>query len=201
MRSLPGILVPFFACAMALAVDPPASQPAVPADQTSPKGAVKMFTVGVQSADAEKVRAVLHTTSDTEIKYAQGYADVSIALGRLRTAALAKYGEKAARYFKAETERLGAIDEAAVTLDGDKAVVEVKGDESSKIPLVRVDGKWKISITKMLSTKRAKEIEADIASMQSYAAVINETAQEIAAGKHADLEAALEAMRKKISKK
>ena len=172
----------------------PASRPA---DQTSPQGTLKVFMTAVEAAETEKVRNCLHATNDTEARYANAYTGVSISMGRLRSAALAKYGDKAAAVFKDSATRLQAIDAAQVKEEGDQATVTVKGEESP-YQFIRADGIWKLSIGAMIARKSGKEIEAELDYLRKYTTAVNTTASEISAGKYETIEKAFDALKKRV---
>lgn len=168
-----------------------------PVDQTSPQGTLKVFMLAVEAAETDKVRGCLHTTNDTEARYATAYAGVSISMGRLRSAAMARFGDKAAAVFRDSATRQKLIDAATVKEEGDRATVTVKG-EASPYQLIKADGVWKLSIGAMIAKKSAKDIEAELDYLRKYTAAVNTTSSEIAAGKYETIEAAFDALTKRI---
>jgi hypothetical protein len=177
--------------------------PPIPADQTTPRGTLKLFALAVQAAEGDKVRQCLHTASDTESRYAQRYADVTVSLGRFRAAMLAQYGEKAAPTLKtlAPIREGHHIDAAAETITGAEAVVEIKGDQAETIAMIKVDGKWKIAISKMIARRSASDAKSDLDTMKALTDAYNETAKEVADGKHKTPPAAVNALRKNVEKR
>lgn len=189
------------AAAPAPASPPAASQPVIPADQTSPRGALKLFAKSVQEADVEKVRGCLHAAGETEGRYARGYADVSVAFGRLRAAVAAKFGEEAAKRYVANPLETQHIDEAAVREQGDVAVVELKTEPVARIELVRVDGQWKLSVNRMLAGRPAREIRTDIERMALLVDAVTEVATETFNGQFKTAPSAMTALEKKVEAK
>jgi hypothetical protein len=197
-RALPIVIGVTFLARAAFAADAPAATQ--PIDQTTPKGALKVFTRAIQTADTAKVRACLHTANNAEEDYAKGYAAVSVGVGKLRGALVAKFGEEAGAAFKqgSESEQMKRIDAATEKIDGEQASVTMAAPESETIQLVKVNGAWKLSISKMIARKSAQQVKDDIKAMTTYSAALNDTSKEITAGKYADAKAAMEALQKKL---
>jgi hypothetical protein len=175
----------------------------VPVDQTTPRGTLKVFALAVQEAQGEKVRQCLHTTKETEARYAQRYAEVSVAMGRFRSAMLEHFGEKAAMTLRALAPiREGHhIDAAVEQIKGTEALVEIKGDRPETIALVQVEGKWKIAISKMIAGRSASEARSDLEAMSALADAYIETAKQVRDGRHKSAPAAVNALRKNVEKR
>ncbi|MCL1814754.1 MAG: DUF4878 domain-containing protein [Treponema sp.] len=91
----------------------------------SPSAVVKQFFTAVEKGDTKALEK--SATSET-------------------VALLAMFGEKA----KEGATSNGKIKSTAEEIDGDTAVVTItfENDETENIDLVKVDGKWKVSISK-----------------------------------------------------
>ena len=189
--------------AQAARADAASEAPSVPADQATPRGTLKLFALAVQAAEGDKVRQCLHTTNDTEARYAQRYAEVSVALGRFRAAMIQHFGDKAALSLKALAPiREGHhIDAAEEKVSGSEAVVEIKGDQPETIALVKVEGKWKIAISKMIAGRSASESKGDLDAMKALTEAYTETAKQVTDGKHKSPPAAVSALRKNVEKR
>jgi hypothetical protein len=193
------VLVMVGMCAMAA---PPASRPATPAvapDQNSPRGTVKLFTISIQSGDSAKVLACLKANSDLEERFANGYVDVTIGMGKLRNAVKAKFGEEAARAWGAQAG-LAEIDAAKEEINGDTAVVRIAGDQPLALELLKDGVNWKISVAKMLAGKKPEETRSDIRKMQMIGKAASETAGEVDQGEFKKAADVITAFKAKLAK-
>lgn len=180
----------------------PAQKPAAPAvlaDQTTPKGTVKLFALSIQKGDSSKVAGCLKSNTELEEKYANGYVEVAIGLGKLQSAVRTKFGEVASHQW-AGFSGIAEVDAAKEQVSGDTAMVEISGSNPLKLELLKDGGQWKISVAKMIDGKKPAQINTEIKGMQVLARAASDTATEVADGKFAKPEQVREALEQKLSK-
>ena len=172
-------------------------------DTSTPKAALKSFTESIRAADTPKVRACLHATTPLEEKMADATAEVATSLARLRLTAVEKFGEAGGTTFQSSVpteEDVKRIDAASEKIEGDSATVDVTGNPAgpAQMRMVKVAGAWKISIAHMVKGQSASQLESDLGRMATTTRLVNETTEEIKAGKHANDKAAYEALKAKM---
>src|SRR4051794_38697287 len=78
-----------------------------PSDSSTPRGALRMFTIALDAGDHDGILALLDAQTDQEKKLANATADLAAASAELKNAAVQKFGAE-------KSQALGA-DEAGVT--------------------------------------------------------------------------------------
>ena len=174
--------------ATAPATAPVATLPA--ADQTTPKGTLRMLFAATDAGDGPTIRSLLYTSSPLEEKMADTMANMSSAMAALQKAMKESFGE-------AQTKaQLGDIAAAAKMrddllakqpeqIDGDTAVIHLEGMGNFRpVDLKKVDGKWKILIGKSFEKADPAAVEKQLAATSIQIKVIRDVAVDVAAGKH-----------------
>ncbi len=176
----------------------PASAPAtraVPADLTTPRGAMKVFAMSVRAGDEKAIRGVLAADNANEAKLVDALVNMAKSTARLRTAAVAKYGAEVARQMTSDSptfEDETSVDSAVEQIDGDEATVEVteKSGDSAILQLSRIDGTWHIRISQIIPVKDPTAIATIMPKMAAFERVIADVANRIESGEYASAEAA-----------
>ena len=179
----------------------PATQPV---DSGSPKGALKSFAVATRSGNRDQLRAAFHAATPEEAKMADLTAEVASTVVRLRDAAVAKFGEAGAKHFNGnipDESHLGRIDAATEQVDSDNATVLVQGADGKPQPmyLVRVDGQWKISMTKGLGATKPDQMESKLSALTMTSKILSEVASGIEAGEYKSADEAAGAVKQKVT--
>jgi hypothetical protein len=143
-------------------------------DGDSPKAALRAQDAAAQSENVEQDLAFYQADGDQQKKLAEAMAAGDVAVAKLQKATEQKFGKElaAAAVRAAGSEDIAAVDAAAEKVDGDHAAVEFK-DQSQPVPMVRVEGKWKISLADWVKGASAKEIDGLIKSIEKLAAEIS----------------------------
>lgn len=176
----------------------PATTQAVPVDQTTPRGALKVLASAMEAGDKEKILGVFHTTSPLEERMASAMAEMASAVAKLRKVTTEAYGEAGARELigelppPGESDRL--VDSATETITEKNATVQL-GAESPPAKLIQVDGQWKFPVSELAQGVPPEAISRDVEFNMGQAAAIDAIAEEIAQKKYssaAEVRTALE---------
>lgn len=195
----------------------PTTQPA------GPKDVLKQLASAMRRGEAAEIRGVLYAANETEQRMARATADYAAALAALQRAAVAAFGEHGAKELTGDAppgEEIARIDAATLAIDGDTATVTFvpdkppaeanaqptnsKGEPDPPPPppepvvLKRVGGRWRVPVATLSKGAAPEEIEQRLADLSAQTALIQEIAQEIAAGKYKSAEQAGQAWRLKV---
>jgi len=185
----------------------PASQPA---EADTPKDALKILAAAMRDGDADKLKSVVLTSSPSEVRMLGAMAAVAGSLARLNQAAVKAFGEEDASRFTDDSaahfsETLARIDAAEVTIDGDKA--KVRYHDSGQVPFqmrripaghASQEGLWKVPMSELSPGADAAALDQRLGELNVERKILDELAEEIAAGKYKNAEAGKEAWRGKI---
>lgn len=165
----------------------PATLPA--ADQTTPKGALRMLFTATDAGDAAVIRSVLYTASPLEEKMAKTMAELSSAMATLQSAIGTTFGGDQARVqadnraaaSRIRDELLAKLTEA---IDGDHAVVKLDAmGNFQPMEFKKIDGQWKVLIGKSLEKTDAATVEKQLDATAIQVKVIRDVAADVSAGK------------------
>ena len=198
LRTVAAVLLSSFGLAAAA----PTTQPV--ADATTPKAALKSFAIATRTGDRDSLRASFHATNETERRIADLTADVASAVVRLRDAAVAKFGDAGAKEFNGsipDDSHLGRIDSGKEQVANDNATVVVQGPDGKPQPmyLVRVDGQWKISVSRGLANMSAEKVDSQLAALTMTSSILTEVATEIGNGEYKSADEAAGALKSKVT--
>ena len=131
-------------------------------------------------------------------------AEVASTVVRLRDAAVAKFGEAGAKQFNGnipDESHLGRIDAATEQVDSDNATVVVQGADGKpqSMFLVRVDGQWKISVTKGLGATKPDQMESKLSTLTMTSKILSEVASGIESGEYKSADEAAGAVKQKVT--
>lgn len=182
----------------------PTTQPATPPDR-GPREALKRLAEGMRAGDMAAIHAILYADDPIEERMATAMATYAAALAGLQRAAEAAYGQEGARLFTGDAkpgEENGRIDAADVKVEGDDATVVFKQEAgvepAEPVRLKRVEGRWRVPMSMFSKSAVASEIEQRLADLTAQGEVIQEVADDIAAGKYASADKAAESFRLKV---
>lgn len=176
------LLTPLLATAQATA---PAT---VPADTTSPQGTLKLLAVAMQEGHEAQMRALMYAADDAERAVADAQIAQSVAFASFRRAAVQAFGAAKANEIigdsaNSSAEQIAKVDAAEVKIDGGRATVTVSPDVV--YALQKTPDGWKVSIGGLLVGSQPEMIRQIIRDMRDQTRVVQETADELAAGKFA----------------
>ena len=169
----------------------PATRPAAP-DPNSPKGTLLAWSQNLPAGGVEKAMEIYHAVTPAERVAARAMAEENLSSATLQKLVQDKWGkaacDKIIRAISDESDDdLLAADEIK---EGDHVVIKFKdrGDDQVPLTLVRVDGKWKISIAAFLKDAGASGLE-----LTRFCRVVTNqidvSVKEFNAGQYADVDA------------
>lgn len=182
----------------------PATAPAtLPADRSTPQGTLKQLAAAMQEGDRATMQAVLHAESDQERRVVESQIAQAAAFAAFRRAAIGAFGVNDANeitgdFTRAAADQIARIDSAAVKMDGDSATIEL-GPETVYVLRKGPDG-WYVSIAGLLKDSRPDAINQIVRDMQDRTAVVQETADEMAAGNYKTTDEVAQAFQTKLLK-
>jgi hypothetical protein len=181
----------------------PTTQPA--ADASTPKAALRSFAIATRTGNRESLRASFHAATPTEERLADLTAEVAAAVVRLRDAAVAKFGDAGAKQFNGnipDDAHLARIDSASEQVNDDTATVLVQGADGKlqSMYLVRIDGKWKISVSRAVAGTRPDKLETQLSTLTLTSKILDEVTAEIARGDYRSADDATDALKSKITR-
>ncbi|HEX4793104.1 MAG TPA: hypothetical protein VH370_04895 [Humisphaera sp.] len=189
--------LPFAALATA-ADQPPTTRPA-PADPSTPRGALKACDQSLPAGGLPAARQLYHWTDRKYRPAVDAMAKSDLAAARLGKAVRDKFGDKAAEdALHAMRQFTSAdIDAATETIDGDKASVAWP-DDREPLEMVKIDGKWKVSVAAILPDADADTIKEVIETNGQLVKELDQTAKELAAGAYANAVLLERAIRQRV---
>jgi hypothetical protein len=188
----------------------PASQPALPAEPATPKDALKILAAAMRDGDADKLNSVVLTRNPSEVRMLGAMAGLAGSLARLNRSAVKAFGEEDASRFTDDSsahfsETLARIDSADVMIDSDKATVRYSGPGELPFEMRRVrpthssqEGQWKVPMSELSPSPDPAALDQRLGELNVQRKIVDELADEIAAGKYKNAEAGKEAWRGKI---
>jgi hypothetical protein len=155
------------------------SKPAGSAD--SPKAALRAQDAAAKSGNLDADLSFYQADGEQQQKLAHALAEGDLAVARLEKAVAQRFGKTlaAAAVRAAGTEDVNAVDAAAQTLDGDHATIHFR-DQQSAVPMVRIDGKWKVSLAEWTLGASPSQVDHLIESLGKLAEGINHVADLVA---------------------
>lgn len=162
----------------------PASNPADASK--SPKQTLKDEDAVARAGKAEDDLAYYRATNEQEKKLAQAIADADVALAKLQKAVDQKFGKElaVAVVHAAGAQDLDDIDAATEKVDGDKAVIEWKRKDSAPLTMVKVDGKWKVSLSDLIQGMDEKEVNELTSAMRQLVTQLGFISGRVEQGKY-----------------
>ena len=137
-----------------------------PALADSPKAALKAQDSAAQSGDVDADMAFYQADGDQQKKLAHVIAGGDVAVAKLQKAVSDRFGKElaAAAVRAAGTEDADAIDAATEHVDGDRATVQFQHQQSA-VPMIRQDGKWKVSLGEWTKGASSQDVDQLIAKL------------------------------------
>lgn len=157
-----------------------------PGELATPKKALKYFDRMGTDPKIDRATLFYAATTEDEKKVASAFAGVDLALAKLRKRVAARFDRAAGDAIVHALHDVTAddIDAAEEKIDGNTATVSGK-NFGDPLPMVKVDGVWKISIKATLARSTVKPDELiDLCS--DIVEAIERTDEEISADKYAN---------------
>ena len=170
-----------------------------PGELATPKQALKYFDRVGADPHVDRANLFYHAKSDDEKKVAKAFAAIDLEMARLRKAATARFDSAAGDAMVHALRDVTAedIDNAVEKISGDKAIVSGKRF-SEPLPMVRVNGNWKISLSDVLANAGSAD---DLVHMcETLVDSIETIEQEIQADKFANPSLLERAVKRQVRK-
>jgi hypothetical protein len=158
-----------------------------PADSAkSPKETLKEEDAVARAGNVEQDLAFYRATNAQEKKLAQAIANADVALAKLQKVVEQKFGKELAIavVHAASAQDVSDIDAATEKVDGDKAVIDWKRKDSQPLTMVKVDGKWKVSLSDLIQGMDEKEVNELIDAMRQLVTQIGFISGRVEQGKY-----------------
>jgi hypothetical protein len=170
------------------------------ADPTTPKGTLTLLNRATAKGDTETVRKLMHVATTQESRVADALVNRTAAFSKFRDAAVKSFGaEVAAKLTGNEAETNAAeqaIQRADVTINNDKAVVQMDGQP---VNLVKVDGNWQLSLADLTAGLQPAEVDKMLNQMKTFVSIMSQTTDELGQGKYKSPDEVNDAMRARLA--
>jgi hypothetical protein len=145
-----------------------------PTAADSPKGALRAQDSAAKSGDVDADMAFYQAEGEQQKKLAHAIADGDVTVAKLQKAVGERFGKDlaAAAVRAAGTEDAQAIEAATEHVDGDHATVQFQ-HQASAVPMVRQDGKWKVSLGEWTKGASSQDVDQLITKLDELAEEIN----------------------------
>ena len=178
----------------------PATAPTT--DQSTPKGALKMFARALDAGDRQRILTLLQADNEQEKKLAGATADLAEATAKLRDAAGKTFGAEKSRALGVDAtgtaDALKRIDAATETVTGDRASMRTPDADGPPLTLVKRDGVWRVPVSELSKDVEQADIDKNLADLNRQTVLMRELALEVAAQKYATAIEARQALDKRI---
>lgn len=182
-------------CRVSLAQPADKSQPtdATPEQRDEVLSCFRQYNDAMMKGDIDGMVAEQYAPTDAHKKLARAVAEADAAVGKLKKAADAKFGEgSAAKVGKAVGDISNDdLKDAKVQMLGDQAVMTIGGGPGGG-RMVKIDGKWLLIMVGPNITP--EQLAEQTAGMQQRAATIGGTVEAVEAGKYATLDDLIKAL-------
>ncbi len=172
--------------------DAPATTQSVEAEMSSPKKAMLYADRVLQHQGVDQELKLYHAVGERQEKMARSMAEADVALAKLESAVVDKFGQDAAQDIIHELDGKTHIDiaDASEEVDRDKAQLKWKDDDENSVPMIKVDGVWKISVAGLMQDEEEEDVAANIETSRKLTAGTLALAKKVEDGKFKTAEAA-----------
>lgn len=180
----------------------PATAPTtqVEADPTTPKGTLTLLNRATAKGDSEGVRKLMHVATTQESRVADALVNRTAAFAKFREAAVKSFGADAAAKLTGSDEESTAAEQAIqranVSVDNDKAVVQMDGQP---VNLVKIDGNWQLSLAGLTNGLAPADVDRMLDQMKQFVGIMSQTTDELSQGKYKSPDEVSDAMRARLA--
>jgi hypothetical protein len=158
---------------------------AVPSDQSTPRGALKMLTIAMNQGDGDTMRAILNPTTPVEKRMVEALAAQRQAIHQLKEKSDAAFGQNGSLKIvgdmdETQAQSIASITEMSEQIEGDQAVIV---DGADQLKFKKLNGKWVFPISSMPHVD-FDDADGAIARMTQMAKIFNDVSSAIEAGKY-----------------
>jgi hypothetical protein len=150
---------------------------------------MKVLSQAMEAGDSAAIKKVMHAKSPEEEKMVAAMSAQAEAIGKLKSASIAKFGAQEAKKLVGDTasqlaQAMLMFDAAGEKIEGETATVSPQGDPQQAIHLVKVGNDWKLSVADMAKTVPPGQIDRALADMNLQAKILTEIAGGISSGQY-----------------
>lgn len=179
----------------------PATAPAI--DASTPRAALRTLNLAMRDGDVETIKRMFLSVNPGEAKMVEADADMAAALADLRRAAIAAYGEQAAKTITGDTtagsaQSLARIEGAEITSTADSATVTYRDEKQSPYFLRRIDGEWKVPVSEQGKPLDKAALDQRLSDLSGQTAVVRDIIKGIQDHKFTTPEQARQAWQSRI---
>jgi hypothetical protein len=173
------------ASAATTAPSAPSTQSAVPSDQSTPRGALKVWTIAMNQGDADTIRAVLDPTTPIEKRMVEALIAQRQAIHRLKVSSDNAFGHDGTVKIvgdmdATQAQSIASIGDLSEQIDGDQALV-IDGNDQLKFK--KLNGKWVFPIATMPNVDFDSADEA-VGRLAALSKMLDEVSASIESGKY-----------------
>ena len=168
----------------------PSTQP-VAADQSTPRGTIKLLYSAEATSDGKVFRQVMLTTSSAQEKMADAIADKTDASREFQAALFKKFPEV---WQNVDPDKKGIydlprvldlIDHAIELIDGDTAKVQMMNSQAVPLTLKRSNGKWLLPMDVFVQGEQPDNtLEQNAHQIEIQVKAMRQGADDVLAGKY-----------------
>jgi hypothetical protein len=176
----------------------PTNTTAPATDLSSPLAAAKSLFLAISHGDRDAIRLGLYAADSSQAELADSMADFIAANKRLGDVAKARFGKAGDPIGRGmlDPADLSRLDHATIKQSDDTATVQIP-EQPRPMTFHNQNGQWKLVVTDFAGSQPDKILrQTQLVSMMAQA--VNESAQEISAGKYATPEQAITAIQSRL---
>jgi hypothetical protein len=180
---------------------PATTQASVAADQTTPRGALKVLTVAMNKGDAASIKSVFAPANPVETKMVDAVVNQQSAMMKFHDAAVQAFGADEAKKLPpgdvdaVVAESLVALDKFPENITGDTATV---GEGQQVLHLKKADGKWTLPVSMLAPNITADNVDQQLSAMHQQSQVLTDMATDMGTGKFKTADEAGKALQAKV---
>ena len=171
----------------------------VEASRATPRGTLKLLRQAMEKGDADALRSILLAEGEVQQQMVEAMVQTAQSVRGLREAAVEAFGEREAAALAGpqpagDPAQMKEIDEAAETIEEDRAVVRFADVQVNPVTLVRRGEQWYVPVGELSAKLNDRDLSERIEEIRTFNRVMGEVTAEIAAGKHQSAEQARQAL-------
>jgi hypothetical protein len=164
--------------------------PATTSPSRTPTQTIEALVKATHNPDPAAYRSAVRADGELEQQVLDTLSNLVAASAAFRKAAIKAFGEEETAKYNLKVEKaalpldaLPGLANAEEKIEGDTARVSDPGSTKS-IELRRVDGEWKIPLSALVPSVKAKPelIRQNMSALRGFASILNETASDVEKG-------------------
>ena len=179
------------------------TQPAAAVDQTTPRGALKVFFAADAGSDGASLQSVLLADGPAQQHMVDALSGQKTADRTLTDALKSKFPDQWKVDPREEQQKqlpgvYDTIDKAAQTLEGQTATLKVGDGPAPPLTLKNVNGQWRIPLASLIQSIDNEKIDSDAHQIDIQIKVMQAAATDVSSGKYATQALAVEDIKKRM---